>query len=85
LVDEEMFVRIEALENYLEMISFFSEEQIEHDLIQAFSQVVNQVEDEQFFRIVKLSGKLLYTMHQYDLEMKCGHEMSMLFNVRRIT
>jgi hypothetical protein len=46
---------------------------------------VSQVEDEQFVRIVKLSGKLLYTMHQYDLEMKCGHEMSVLFNVRSIT
>lgn len=83
LHDEEMYVKLQTLESYLEMLKTFESEEIEKDLLEVFMPIVDRAEDDNFIKLADLSGKIIYTLHSYDLDSKCLPKIKELIKVSK--
>lgn len=71
LNDEDIYVKLQALESYLDMLNLFESDDIEKDVLEVFNQLLLRVEAENFIKFAELSGKLIYTLNAYDIDAKC--------------
>lgn len=85
LNDEEIYVKLQTLEGYLEMLKLFESDEIERDLLEVFVPIVDRAEDDNFIKLAELAGKIIYTMNSYDIDSKCLPKIKELIKVSQQT